>query len=197
MMSYFILRSDVTNGMYCQIWKLPSELPKFHRPARGIPMGDEYPTGVKFQMAPEVRGSLIGDVIPNAINYLMVSSRMKQLLARHATAEIEFLRFTLLSHKGRIASEDLYIVNVIGTQEWADMERSMGARVTTPEGERKFEHLRRLYLKDGEIDPHINIFRVSAMPKLVLVREDLKTLFDNEGITGAVFHPMGTKVDIQ
>jgi hypothetical protein len=160
-------------------------------------MGDEYPAGVKFQMAPEARGSQIGDVIPNAINYLMVSSRMKELLARHATAEIEFLRFALVNHKGRIASDDLYIANVLGTREWADMERSMGARVTTPEGERKFEHLRRLYLKDGEIDPRINVFRVSAMPKLVLVREDLKLLFESEGITGAVFHPVGTKVDIR
>lgn len=160
-------------------------------------MGNEYPVGVKFQMAPEARGTQIGDVIPNAINYLMVSRRMQELLARHATAEIEFLPFTLLNHKGRVASDDLYIANVLGTREWADMERSMGARVTTIEGDRQFEHLRRLYLKDGEVDPHTNIFRVSAMPKLVLVREDLKHLFESEGITGAVFHPLGTKVDIR
>lgn len=196
-MSYFILRSDDANPMYCQIWKTPDGLPRFHRPARGLRMGEEYPAGVKFQMAPEARGTQVADVIPNAINYLMVSRRMKDLLAQHATGEIEFLPFTLLNHKGRVASDDLYIANVLGTREWADMERSMGARVTTMEGERQFEHLRRLYLKEGEVDPQTNIFRVSAMPKLVLVREDLKNLFEREGLTGAVFQPLGTKVDIR
>ncbi|QSQ26648.1 hypothetical protein JY651_17690 [Pyxidicoccus parkwayensis] len=196
-MRHFILQHDATNQVYCQIWKLPDDLPRSHRPARGIPMGSEYPADLKFQMAPEARGNQIADVIPNALNFLMVSNRVRHLLSQHSKANIEFLRFILLNHKGRVASDELYIANVLGTREWADMERSMGARVTTLEGTREFEHLRRLYLKDGEVDPDVGVFRISAMPKLVLVHEELKRLLESEGVTGAVFHPVGTKVDIR
>jgi hypothetical protein len=196
-MSYFILRDDDTQQDLCQIWKVPSNMPRIHRPGLGERLGAEYPQGLAFRMAPEVPGTRIADVIPNALGYLMVSGRLKELLTQQATAELELLRFTLLNHKGRVASEDCYIVNVIGTRDWADIERSIGARVTALNGERQFERLRRLYLKDDQIDPRVNIFRISAMPKLILVSEDLKALLEREGISGARFLGMGTKVDIQ
>jgi hypothetical protein len=195
--SYFIFQDDEAQEEYCHIWRYPKGMPLIHRPSLGMSLGAEYPEGLNFHMAPEVPATRISDVITNTLGYLMVSARLKELLSRHATAEIEFLRFTLLNHKGRVASDECYIVNVIGTRDWADMDRSMGARVTTPRGERLFEHLRRLYLRDELIDPRINIFRISAMPKLILVREDLKSLMESEGITGALFHGMGTKIDIE
>ncbi|MFE8605221.1 imm11 family protein [Archangium violaceum] len=196
-MSYCILQGDDTNEAYCQIWKYPGAMPHIHRPVLGVPLASEYPEGLSFSMAPEVPATRIADIIPNTLGYLLVSARVKELLSQHATEPIEFLPFTLLNQKGRVASKDCYITNVLGTRDWADIERSMGARITTPEGERQFEHLRRLYLKDDLVDPEVNLFRISAMPKVILVREDLKALMEAAGVTGAVFHALGTKVDIR
>ncbi|MCP3163682.1 imm11 family protein [Myxococcus qinghaiensis] len=196
-MNWFILEGDSTNEAFCQIWKFPTALPKFHRPSRGIAMGSEYPAGLRFQMAPEVKGNLIADVVPNALGYFMVSKRMKELLSQHATADIEYLPFSLLNTKGRVVADDLHIVNVLGTRDWADIDRSFGARRTSLEGEREFERIRRLYLRDDAVDPSTNLFRLGAMPKLILMREDLREHFERAGMTGAVFHGLGVKVDIQ
>ncbi|MBJ6763675.1 hypothetical protein JGU66_23135 [Myxococcaceae bacterium JPH2] len=197
MTSYFILSADSAKPEYCQVWKYPSALSNFYKPTVGKPLGTEYPQGLSLQMAPEVPGSKIPDAIPNTLGYLLVSARMKELLASHATEPIEFLRFSLLTHKGRPASDDCYIANVVGTRPWGDMERSMGARVTSPSGEPQFDRLRRLYLKDAELDPKVNLFRLSMMPRVILVREDLKALMEAQGMQGTVFYPLGTKVDIQ
>ncbi|AKQ63613.1 hypothetical protein A176_000525 [Myxococcus hansupus] len=196
-MSHFIFRADATKPEYCQIWKYPSALSNFYKPTVGKPLGTEYPQGLSFQMAPEVSGVRIPDVIPNTLGYLLVSARMNDLLAQHATEPIEFLRFTLLNHKGRPASDECYIVNVLGTRPWGDMERSMGARITAPSGDQQFDRLRRLYLKGEEVDANVNLFRLTMMPRVILVREDLKALMEAQGMTGTAFFPLGTKVDIQ
>ncbi|WP_434391784.1 imm11 family protein [Melittangium boletus] len=196
-MSYFILQGDDTNGEYCQIWKFPSGMPHIHRPSCGIGFASDYPEGMTFSMAPEVPAIRVADVIPNTFGYLLVSGRLKELLAQHATEPIEFLTFTLLNQRGRVASKDCYIANVLGTRDWADIDKSVGARFTTPEGTRQFNRIRRLYLKDEMVIPTVNMFRIAAMPKLILVREDLKALMEAAGMTGAVFHALGTKVDIE
>ncbi len=196
-MKWFILQDESTNEAFCQIWKYPKALLQFHRPRRGIAMGSEYPAGLRFQMAPEVKGNLIADVVPNALGYFMVSKRMKELLSQHATADIEYLPFSLLNTKGRVVADDLHIVNVLGARDWADIDRSFGARRTSLEGEREFGRIRRLYLRDDAVDPSTNLFRLGAMPKLILMREDLREHFERAGMTGAVFHGMGVKVDIQ
>lgn len=196
-MSHFIFGADATKPEYCQVWKYPSAMSNFYKPTQGKPMGAEYPEGLSFQMAPEVSGSRIADVIPNTLSYLLVSARMKELLAQHATEPIEFLRFTLLNHKGRAASDECYIANVLGTRDWGDMERSMGARTIAPSGEPQFDRLRRLYLKDELVDPKVNLFRISMMPRVILVREELRALMEAQGMTGMAFYSLGTKVDLQ
>lgn len=196
-MSHFIFGADATKPEYCQVWKYPSAMSNFYKPTLGKPMGAEYPEGLSFHMAPEVSGSRVPDVIPNTLGYLLVSARMKELLAQHATEPIEFLRFTLLNHKGRSASDECYIANVLGTRDWGDMERSMGSRTTAPSGERQFDRLRRLYLKDDQVDPKVNLFRISMMPRVILVRAELRALMETQGMTGMAFHALETKVDIQ
>ena len=135
------------------------------------------------------------DVIRNAVRYLMISGRVKSLLEEHATAEIEFLRFTLLDHQGQVASDDCYLANVLGTVDCVDMERSEGTVGETRKGVR-FERLTRLHLRDEAVDPQRNIFRITPMPAVIVVREDLKAALEDVQITGAEFFPMGAEVRI-
>ncbi|MCY1035243.1 hypothetical protein OV207_27600 [Corallococcus sp. BB11-1] len=176
---YFLLVSEVLDG-HCAIFKMPDGMPDIHKPGLGVRMGDAYPSGLRFQRAKEEKGLKIADVIPNALGYLMVSARMKALLERHAGADIEFLRFTLLNHRGRVASEDCYIANVIGAQDCVDMARSEGdASEFNP---RRLVFVRRLALDENKITPGARLFRTATVPSIPVVRGDLKDLFEQEGI---------------
>ncbi|MCY1031609.1 hypothetical protein OV207_09110 [Corallococcus sp. BB11-1] len=190
---YFILEWAALDG-YCAVFNLPEGMPKIHKPARGIRMGSEYPDGLPFRMAKQEPGLKIADVIANAVNYFMVSKRMKEFLARHSGADIEFLRFVLLNHRGRVASEDCYLANVIGTQDCVDMDRSDGDRdALKPD---RFMYLRRLVLKEDGLDSSAKLFRTATAPRLMIVRKDLKAQVEQEGITGITWYPVGSEVEI-
>lgn len=183
-----MLRWEALKG-YCAIFKTPNGMREIHKPAVGVRMGSVFPEGQRFQMAKEEKGLKIGDVIPNAIGYFMVSERMKALLEQHAGAEIEFLRFTLLDHRGRVASEDCYIANVIGTRDCVDLAKSDGDPNELIPG--RFTYVRRLVLAEDKVDPRARLFRTSTVPSVIIVRSDLKELFEKEGVTGATFSPLG------
>ncbi|MCP3144987.1 imm11 family protein [Pyxidicoccus xibeiensis] len=190
---YFILEWDVLDG-YCAIFTFPEGMPKIHKPARGIRMGTEYPDGLRFSMTKQEPGLKIADVIANAVNYFMVSKRMKGILEEHSGADIEFLRFVLLNHRGRVASEDCYIANVIGMHDCVDMDRTEGDR--DPMKPARFMYLRRLLLQEDKIPPTAKLFRASAVPRLMIVRKDLKEQFEKEGVTGITWFPVGSEVAI-
>ncbi|RYZ43105.1 MAG: hypothetical protein EOO71_05080 [Myxococcaceae bacterium] len=186
-----MLMSDVLDG-YCAIFKRPEGMRDIHKPGLGVRMGDAYPPGLRFQMAKEEKGLKIADIIPNALGYLMVSSRMKGLLEQHAGIEIEFLPFTLLNHRGRVAREDCFIANLIGTQDCVDMARSEGdASEFNP---RRLVFVRRLALDENKVAPEAKLFRTTTVPSIPIVRGDLKDLFEKEGVTGPTFYPMGAEV---
>src|ERR1700674_2768198 len=104
MTEYFVLGRDL-NADNCAIYENPGNLPNRHYPSRGIRMGDSYPDGYKFSMSKGMPGIRIPDIINNALGYVMISARLKELLEKHATTEIESLRFTLLNHKRRVTSD--------------------------------------------------------------------------------------------
>ncbi|WIG92971.1 DUF1629 domain-containing protein [Myxococcus sp. SDU36] len=190
---FYILEWLVLDG-YCAIFSIPEGMPKIHKPARGIRMGAEYPDGLRFNMTKQEPGLKIADVIPNAVNYFMVSKRMKELLEQHSGAEIEFLRFVLLNHRGRVASEDCYIANVVGMQDCVDMEKTEGD--LDPLKPDRFMYLRRLLLQEDKVPPGAKLFRIPAAPRLMIVRKDLKEQLEKDGVTGITWYPMGSDVDI-
>lgn len=188
--NYFIMRPEVSDE-YCAIFRFPDGMRDIYKPAEGVRMGTSYREGLRFRMAKEERGLKIPDVIPNALGYFMVSARMKQLLG-HSGAEIEFLRFTLLNHRGRVANNDCYIANVIGLLDCVDMKRSDGdLGVVEPD---RFMYLRRLVLRESKIPRSAKLFRPFALPSVIVVRRDLKEIFENEGVTGPTYYATGSEV---
>lgn len=189
--TYSLLRWEVLDG-YCAIFDFADGMKQTFKPATGVRMGDAYPQGTRFKMAKEERGLKIADVIPNALGYFMVSAKMKELLERHSGVEIEFLRFTLLNHRGRVASEDCYIANVIGTHDCVDLQKSDGDRNALIA--HRFMYVRRLVLAEDKIDPQAPLFRTTTVPQVMIVRDDLEDIFEKEGVTGPTFYPVGSDV---
>ncbi|WP_370451761.1 imm11 family protein [Corallococcus sp. CA031C] len=62
--------------------------------------------------------------IPNSLNLLFASERLKGFLEERSDARIEFLPIKLLDQKDRLVPEPYSLLNVLGVVECVDLEKS-------------------------------------------------------------------------
>jgi Immunity protein family (Imm11) len=192
--SYSILREAI-DDRYCGVYDYLDEFPDIENPAEGIPTADTFPDDVRFQMARETPGLLVADVINNAFGYLMVSAKGRAFLEKHVQgAKVEWLRFTLLNHKARVASTECWIANVLGTVDCVDTRRTTGEMSQVDPGE--YMNITRLVLDPQRIPPNANLFRIASLPTVMIVRDDLRAAMEAEPLTGVEFLELDTDVDL-
>lgn len=131
---------DFIKGIEMSAWKV----------GKGERVGAEYPRDAKIYMSKESPGIKLSDVLGTVRNMLIVSSRLRALIERHCTNDIEYLPFTLYDHRKRVHSQDYSIINPIGTVDCLDLKAS---RITW-----------------GKSDPT----RISSVQKRVLDRKKLE-----------------------
>lgn len=184
-MSDYTILMPPAGDAYCAIYNAP-EMRNFARPSRGKSMGDTY-TPVDFKMTHKVRGTQVPDVIRNVLAYLMVSPAMRELLETNVTLPIEYLPFRLLHHKGRVAAENCAMVNVLDTVDCADTAGIEGTPHPSKPG--LFFSVKRLPIVAAKVPADRNIFRVSAYPALVFVRDDLRKTLEAAGMKASYLRP--------
>lgn len=185
--SIFLPSDDPT---FCVIEHLPESLQeKRWRIPKGLRMDHRYPSGVRLQMGSRHPGIVVPDRIKNLVSYCLVSQKLKDLLESEVETEIEFLSFMLYNHKGRVAKDDCYIVNVIGTEDCVDLSRTEAREDPSVRG--TFMSLRKLYLDDSRINPRAKLFRIRQMPKVMIIRDDLRKVLKEHNITGVKYVEMG------
>ena len=188
MHTYDILQ-PADDSRYGGVEDLPEDLQeKGWRITEGRRMAHRYPAGCSFQMGRLFPGIMVPDMINNLFQYWLVSKKLKALLAQEADVEIEFLPFTLLNHKGRIAAEECYIANVIGTEDCVDLERTEARLSHLEPG--TFSRLFRLHLEGARV-PDKKLFRLRQMPHVMVVRDDLRAAFEAHDMSGMAFLPVG------
>jgi hypothetical protein len=190
---YYTL-TGASHDDYCAINDYPDDLEEIHRPSDGVAMGEVYELGQVFEMDEDVAGIQVADVIKNALGYLLVSDKAKKVLAASAKAPIEYLQFTLHNHKGRVASDTLWIVNVLGDLDCVDMDASEGR---TGAKEHLFEWIQKLVLRPDAIPDDADIFRIAARPQIIVIRADLRDALVAAGLVGAEMIETGEAVDFR
>ncbi len=182
---YFVVR-PTNDKKACYVEDYPSMVEDFEMPTTGERMGDAYPPDVRLEMSSEFKGILVPDNIPNALGYFLVSQAAKAVLEQHVTgAEIEFLPFSLVNHKGRKSPETAYIANVIGTSDCVDMDATDGSPGTFRDDEFSFIHS--LKLDPDRIDAEANLFRLRPLSEMIVVRSDMKEAIEAAKLSGFTF----------
>lgn len=145
---------------------------------------DWFPPEVAFKFAPN-KGITLADAIPNTLNLVFVSAKLKGLLEKRANAEIEFLQVQLRDHKGRRINQPFFVANVLTAAECLDRKRSKFVIDSLD----KTQMLRITWLVlDGKKLPHgPRLFRLGEMRDLLLVHHDLVQAIEDEGCTGLRF----------
>ncbi|OJH37534.1 hypothetical protein BON30_29275 [Cystobacter ferrugineus] len=135
-------------------------------------------------------GQVVPDYIPNTLLMPMVSGKLKVILETSAEVDIEFLPFTLYNHKKRLAADDCFIANVLGTHDCADMTKTRGEKSLISPGQ--FEALSVLALDPAKV-PDAKLFRLSVFPRALIIRNDLRTVFEHGGVSGIRYISMGER----
>lgn len=194
MPEYFVMIAD-RDKRFCGINKQNESLEDFTNPAVGRPLGAGWPDGLEYRMAENKPGIEIADLIGNSFGYTMMSDRFKTFIAGRSKSNVEWLRFTLRNHKGRVASDRLWVANVLTTVNCVDRQRTVGDPY--PANPEWYFVTDKLYIDPAKVDPKLDLFRLGEMPRRMIVRDDLKSAIEKEGMTGVLFHPMGAEVELR
>lgn len=176
----------------CALFEMPRDFPYPILPAEGEPMGERYARRERFRMAAQVPGKRVPDSINNAFGYWMISGRLKSLLEEHSSARIEFLPFTLVNHKGRDEAAACWIANVLERVDCVDPDRTEGTPHALLDGQ--LQDIRRLVLDPARIPAELDLFRIAARPRVLIVRDDLRAMLEREQATGVEFLALGSPV---
>lgn len=193
MEQYYIIRPAGDDGD-CALYDTPEDLENFHLPARGKPFGDDIPERLEFHMAAEEPGFNVPDLVWNAFNYLIVSDAFKKLLEdnlRHQ--QVEFIPCSIINHKGRVAVDNYFVVNIIGALDCVDM-----ANTNATPGMRKgqINIIKKLNIFPEKIPAEIDIFRIKERPGLMLVSHNLKEKIEKNSLSGVEFFNLNEDVYI-
>jgi hypothetical protein len=189
MHSYYVL-SAADNETFCTLDKESAELDEMgwmlvegtrasgrHSPSASLGMTGHYP-GIK-----------LSDNLRNTFGYWVISRAMKAVLEREAHTEIEFLPISIINHKGRRADGEFFIANPFAIEDCVDRSGSDVDESAMAPG--FFGGIYRLALDTARIPPEARLFRLKQMPKVIIVRDDLRAALDAQGLTGLGYISMG------
>ncbi len=126
-------------------------------------------TEIVFDLSPD-GGVKLADSVPNTSNLLVVSERLRALLA--ASGErIEFHPAKIRNLKGRLVKDPYFIANPIGWVDCMDRAKSDFEESNLMRGQ--VSYFRRLVLDLERIPKDRKLFRLATMKELVLARNDL------------------------
>ena len=184
MSEYYIL-GPAREDQYCKVAMAPQDFPSLNPAKRGRSMSDEWPENAEFRMKPRHPGLMVPDVVLNPHECLMVTDRMRALLDRHIDTPVEYLPFTLLNHKGRVADDSMWVVNLLDSVGCADMEKTRGSESPFYPGE--IQDLRKLFVIEEKLPTDRKIFRLGECPPTILVRDDLRHAIEEADFSAEYF----------
>ncbi|QDE72313.1 imm11 family protein [Myxococcus xanthus] len=185
-MDYWVLKAESADGAI--IDALPEGSPTNWKFSRGEPLARQFPAGGKVSFSdhfPDRRQ--LYDFVRNTVGVLLVSSRVKQVLENLQVDNAEFLPVTMCDHQWSPVAEGYGILNVLGSQDVIDLERSKYRldRITKKE----IARLNRMAVASEKVDPKADIFRARNMMELILISDRTKQAFEQAGLTGFRAHP--------
>lgn len=184
MSEYFIL-GPARDEKFCKVDIAPQDFPSMNPAKRGGTMSSQWPGNAEFRMQPRHSGLIVPDVLLNPHECLMVTDRLRAFLEGHIHTPVEYLRFTLVNHKGRVADDSMWVVNLLDSVACADMEKTEGSESPFYPGE--IQDLLELHVIEEKLPTDRKLFRLGECPATILVREDLRREMEEAGFSAEYF----------
>ncbi|NMO17517.1 hypothetical protein HPC49_27255 [Pyxidicoccus fallax] len=189
-MNYYPWMNDDEDRALAWVMDAPDALrehPKEYQLSEGVSVKDWFPEGVELELSDE-RGIKLTDSVPNVLHMCIVSEKFKALMEARSGAALEFLPVRLKDQKQQPVRKPYYAMNVLGTVDCVDLQRSRFRRLEmSPDRIFRFYQL---VLDEKRIPPDAKIFRLKDNPSQLIVREDLGKEILQADIEGVLFVEM-------
>lgn len=140
-------------------------------------------TGSKWTFADALEaGHILKDVLETGGEFLIVSPRMRDLLAAEGVDNFELIEVRVDSPQGEVISRSYSLLNPIRTEDAIDLERSNVRRDAMDH--RRIGRIRELVLDRSNLDPEAKLFCCTGYSNHLFIRDDLKLALEKAGITG-------------
>lgn len=127
-----------------------------------------FPNDVTFDLSKN-HGIELADSIPNTMQGLVISEKLKAVLAASG-ASFEFFPIKIRNHKMKVIPQPYFFANLVGLLACTDMTRSEYSLSHIDGLVRRF---RRLVLDESRIPESAQIFRLAERPELYVVSKPL------------------------
>jgi hypothetical protein len=156
---------------------------------RGIAVGDKFPDGIVFNLSHD-HGIQLTDSLGNFILLHVVSERLRDVIQKTG-CPVEFHPVKIRNHKGRIAREPYFVMNLLCTIDCMDRMKSDWAESEIEPG--KARRIREIILDMDKIPEGTRLFRLSVDPSLIFVDINLaREIYRGLGCRGMIFQKIET-----
>ncbi|MDH5729702.1 MAG: hypothetical protein OEZ58_11980 [Gammaproteobacteria bacterium] len=174
-MNYYQLDEyDRQDDDFCFLTSVPDQIPLLSAYITGgQPAAADYPSDVQARMSDDRGGIVLSDIIANKNLSLIVHQTLKSVIETHCAQTCEYLPLSIINHKGRLASNEYYYINPLGTHDCLDLNKS------------DIE-----WSDDGEVI-HVNHFvldkhKMNDVPPLFRIDQDRRAYFINQKLVDGI-----------
>lgn len=160
----------------------PENVEKQNLLLKGVTMKDIWPDDAYCKMSASYPKDIqLSDNLYGS-NFAVISFHASESLQSFApNDEVEYLQVAIQNHKGRVASTDYFIMNPVSIVDCIDQGKS--GVVWNKIAKDRISSCEELVLKDAAVPQSINIFRPRFMPKALVVRRNLATHLQSQGLS--------------
>lgn len=135
---------------------------------KGEAFGDDYPDDPRIYMNKKERGLKLPSVVGNTRSMLIVHRDVKKIIEKNDPGPIEFLPLHIYNHKKRLASDEFFVVNPLGTWDCLDLDAS---EIDYLDG--KVADVLELVLDRKKLEKAPDLFRVKEDPSVYVASRRL------------------------
>jgi len=159
---------------------------------RGQPLARKRPKPYTYSMDEEYRRNVkLTDSLRNDQDTIVASPRLRDMLAARLGTAIEALPVWIKDHKGRIASKEYSIMNVLDLQDCL-AEQQSSPFYGTVDGKQMILAVDPLTIQPSKLDGDSRLFRVSSFTQPIVAREYLVEELRAAKIVGVDFNEVAT-----
>lgn len=153
---------------------------------KGVSASGDYP-GLTYEMDKNFPDDLELSDNFGVAGQIIVSGKLKaRLQDKLPDHDIEFLQIDILNHKGRLASDDYFILHPLGLRECIDLKRSKVKWNPLLKNERIMS-CAALVLTENSIPESVKLFRPAYWGTNIMATRELADELTAEGFTGLRF----------
>lgn len=165
------------------IKSFPNDGPDDWELLEGDPIAEQFPEAVKLKFSPSRPDNIrLYDFVNNTLLLRIVSKRVRAIFDQFSIDQVEYIPVEIMDHKGNLASNDYFLMNVMDTQPIIDMKRSKYEMCMIEEDQiSDFDEIR---LSTEQTDKDARIFRSDRQASLYFMTDDVVQAIKAAGLTG-------------